>query len=252
MITWAHGGTSVPDFAAVIARYPRSEFASPRRSTIPLLAYWQAGLPRLRDFSAAIGEAVGASTQFHFEYRVPVQSGSGKASCTDLMVLGDGPIIAIEAKFKENRYQDVGTWLGTPEIPNRLAVLQGWLTLLSRCADRELTVSSVRALPYQLIHRAASVCQPNGRNRWMVYQLFEPSRATVDSYRSDVQGLAELMGSERRVSFAVIECGIRRWPRYSKLEAEWDGGARDVSTPILEGLLAGDLLSVAVGAVTAV
>ncbi len=54
-----------------------------------------------------------SKAKFHFEYRVPVQQGSGRASHTDVMVFTENRLIAIEAKNTEGSYDKVYKWIDT-------------------------------------------------------------------------------------------------------------------------------------------
>lgn len=252
VVRWTRAGTAVPDFPALLAQYPASEFASPRRSTVPLLGYWRSGAVPLAEFSAAIGVPAARSAELHFEFEVPVQAGSGKPSCTDLMVLTESAVVAIEAKSTEPRYAEVATWLGTPAAANRSDVLRGWLGLLQRCCGRRITIDDVGHLPYQLVHRAASACYPAGPRRWLVYQLFEVPALEQTSYLQDLRALADLLGPTRDISIALVACDLQASAAYAELESEWVRGSRDVSGAVVAGLLAGNLIAPQIQSVTAV
>src|SRR5712691_8249625 len=118
---------AVASFEALVERLGPDTFASPKRSTVPLLDYWCVPEPPLRELGARLGVSWSDDTELHFEYEVPVQRGRGKSSYTDLMVLGNDVAVAIEAKFTESRYESVGTWLGRAQTTNRGEVLDGWL-----------------------------------------------------------------------------------------------------------------------------
>jgi hypothetical protein len=251
VVRWAHEGADLSDFAAVVSHYPRSEFDSPVRSTVPLLAFWQPGGSRILEFARALGAPLSDFATLHFEYQVPVQAGTGKPSCTDLMILSDGAIVAIEAKFTEPRYEPVVNWLGQPPAANRIQVLSGWFELLQRAGGKAVAAREVAHLPYQLIHRAASACHPPAARRWLVYQLFDPRDDALASYQRDMRSLVELLGPAFGVTCALATCELGRLSRYAALEASWNSGSRDLSPSVLSGLLAGDLLAPRIKAVTA-
>src|SRR5262249_54659370 len=151
---------------------PNGSLASPRRSTVPLLDYWRQPLLRLEHLSDALkAERLDGST-LCFEYAVSVRGGVGKASYTDLMILAQSSAVAIEAKFKEPPYETVEKWLRQPEEPNRRKVLDGWLELIRSTARVRLDSAVISALPYQLIHRLASVCSVDRPTRYLIYQIF--------------------------------------------------------------------------------
>jgi hypothetical protein len=117
---------AVASFEALVERLGPDAFASPKRSTVPLLDYWRVAERRLRDLGAWFGVSWSDQTELHFEYEVPVQRGRGKSSYTDLMITGNDVAVAIEAKSTESRYESVGTWLGRAQTTNRGTVLDGW------------------------------------------------------------------------------------------------------------------------------
>ena len=203
-VAWSHSGRSVDGFDALLDQYGATEFASPRRSTVPLLAYWCDAESRLEQFSEALGAVLSGNVSLDFEHEVPVQQGSGKPSCTDLMILSDRTSVAVEGKFTESRYDDVATWLGDPASANRAEVLAGWLHLLGQCAGRTVTADDVMGLTYQLIHRAASACHPDVDSRWLAYQVFEVSAEKRAMYLSDLTTLASLLGPAPSLSISAL------------------------------------------------
>jgi len=103
----------VADFSSLISSYTSKELASPKRSTVPLLAYWAQPEARFRELCPHLGLDPSGPLEFHFEFPVPVQRGTGKASFTDLMILSPTFAVAIEAKFTEPAYEIVEDWLAT-------------------------------------------------------------------------------------------------------------------------------------------
>src|SRR5687767_13383368 len=111
--------TSASSFRDLVDLFPDSTFASPRRSTVPLLDYWRMPSERLCELGAALELDIISPVRLCFEYTVPVQRGKGKPSCTDLMVVASNAIIAVEAKFTESEYECVADWLGPESTSNR-------------------------------------------------------------------------------------------------------------------------------------
>jgi hypothetical protein len=137
-------------------------------------------------------------TDLHFEHEVAVQRGRGKSSFTDLTILADDVAVAIEAKFTEPRNESVATWLGGAPTTNRVDVLEGWLCAIEAAAEASIQRDAVRDLPYQLIHRTASVCCVGRRKRLVVYQVFGDSPA--DHYAEDLSARSLLHASDPRMS----------------------------------------------------
>jgi dipeptidyl aminopeptidase/acylaminoacyl peptidase len=88
------------------------------------------------------------------------------------MILGHDVAVAIEANFREPRHESVETWLGVARATNRREVLEGWIRAIEDATEAAVDREVVRKLPYQLIHRTASVCCLSRRKRVVVYQVF--------------------------------------------------------------------------------
>ena len=100
--------------------------------------------------------------------------------------------------------------------------------------DRE----TVRELPYQLIHRTASVCCVSRRKRVVVYQVFGDSPGPY--YAEDLGRLAS--AAPNRVTFFIVRSSFRPTAAYAQLVAPWDVGERDMATDVRDALIAGPLL----------
>jgi hypothetical protein len=235
----AHGWT-VRSFDELVNRLGSEAFASPKRSTVPLLDYWRVPERRLRDLGARLGVSWSDNTELHFEYEVPVQRGRGKSSYTDLMILGEDVAVAIEAKFTEPRYESVATWLGPAQTTNRADVLEGWIRAIEAVTEAAVDREIVRQLPYQLIHRTASVCCVTRAQRVVVYQVFGDSPGSY--YAEDLGRFVSAMTARDRVSFFVVGCGFHPTTAYTQLVARWDAGERGMGADVQDALLAGSLL----------
>ena len=251
-IAWSYAGDNVGGFEELIERYGSKEFASPKRSTVPLLAYWRDADRRAGEFTGALGFTLTDSVCLNFEHEVPVQRGIGKPSCTDLMLRSGGVSAAIEAKWTEPRYKEVAAWLGEPASSNRAEVLEGWLDLLRTCAGSNLEQDDVAGLPYQIVHRAASACHPDAESRWLVYQVFDVGAEEREMYIRDLGALASLLGAGPRLRICLADCTVHRTDRQEELENLWDSGERDLREPVMAGLRAGDLFRVELAQVIAV
>jgi hypothetical protein len=240
MIELKANSRAVRSFEELVEQLGLDAVASPKRSTVPLLDYWRQPGPRLRFLEAHLGVKSSDQTELHFEYEVPVQQGRGKSSYTDLMILGDDVAVAIEAKFTEPRYESVGTWLGPEQATNRADVLDGWIRAIEAVTEAAVDRKIVRELPYQLIHRTASVCCASRGKRVVVYQVFGDSPGAY--YAEDLGRLASAMAARERVSFFIVRSAFHPTTTYAQLVARWDDGERDMATDVRDALVAGPLL----------
>jgi hypothetical protein len=233
-------GRRVSAFGELVDALPADAVASPRRSTVPLVDYWRDPQARVDRLWLELGLAPPGSADLCFEYAVPVAGGHGKASYTDLMILAEGAAVGIEAKFTEPPYETVGSWLGPSATENRRAVLVGWLGLIGRVAGGPVDADAVADLPYQLIHRTASVCSVERPRRQVVYQVF--GDAPPPYYADQLGRLAGILGPGGRIGFAVLGCAFRPSAAYRQLETDWDSGERDLGGRVRAALIAGPLL----------
>lgn len=233
------GEQPVANFSSLIASYTSKDLASPRRSTVPLLAYWAHPEARFRELCAHLGFDPSGPLKFHFEFPVPVQHGAGKASFTDLMVLSSGLAVAIEAKFTEPAYETVKDWLGTPPRSNRIAVLGGWIELIERKTGIRLSALELASHPYQLIHRTASACFPPAAQCWVVYQLFSNARQSY--YQEHLSAMDHLLRGQTKLFFGLLLSPPEKSGEYVRLESLWASGQRDLSDPVRSGLLSDSL-----------
>ena len=233
-------GNEVHSFEELVGRIGPDAVASPRRSTVPLVDYWRVPEQRLRDFWEQLRVRQPGDTDMHFEHEVPVQRGRGKSSFTDLMIFADDIAVAIEAKFTEPRYESVAAWLGEVPTTNRVDVLEGWLCAIEAATEASIQRDAVRDIPYQLIHRTASVCCVGRPKRLVVYQVFGDSPA--DYYAEDLGRFAAAIAAPERISFVVLGCAFRSTDTYARLERRWDAGQRGLGEDVLAAMLAGPLL----------
>jgi len=235
------GDQQVKDFPALLDRMPDDTLASPKRSTVPLLDYWRDADTRLRQLAQVLDVAELQLDDLHFEYSVPVQQGHGKASYTDLMVKSVAAAVAIEAKFTEPHYETVRAWLREPRSDNRIAVLLGWLGLIGKCVSRPIDMEDVLDLPYQLIHRVASVCSVGVPRRYVVYQVFGPQ---ADEYYSEqLSAMARLVTPSEKVHLSLMSCSFEPSQTFADLEARWiESGKRSLAHDVREALRLGPLL----------
>ena len=240
MIELRANDRAVRSFEELVEQLGLDAVASPKRSTVPLLDYWRQPEPRVRVLEACLGVKPSDQAELHFEYEVPVQRGRGKSSYTDLMILGDDVAVAIEAKFTEPRYESVETWLGPEQTTNRADVLDGWVRAIEAVTEAAIDRDVVRKLPYQLIHRAASVCCVGRPKRAVAYQVF--GEAPGSYYAEDLRRLASVMVPGDRVSFYIVHSTFQPSAAYAQLVERWNAGERDMAADVRKALVAGPLL----------
>ena len=258
----------INNFADLLSEYPDSQFNSPRRSTVPLLAYWKNAAARCVDLFGRLGLEYPASVDLTYEHEVPVDEtnkAKGKPSCTDLMICCDGVIIAIEGKYREPKYETVGAWLakgdrsddsGTEARPplghdqptNRQLVLEGWLGMINRATGSDISQKDVSEITYQTIHRTASACHPYVRQsnirRFMLYQCFV-DEGVDQKYLPDLSALQKLAPSTS-LRLGCLSFPTERLAAFKKLETKWDDAReRQLSADVKGGLLRGDLFAFA-------
>jgi hypothetical protein len=226
-----------------VVLYRPEEFASPTRSTVPLLSLLKHGDPIWRSVLEHFGLS-DCSVEVHLEFTVNPPQGSGKASHTDVMLIAADQAVAIEAKWTEPRYDEVGVWLDKSEpaensgralktdpSKNRGDVLNGWLSLLQGRVAKKLNRDDFSSAIYQMVHRAASACSA-GRLPSLVYLQFCPlpdGRPVESGLMADLRRVHSLLGSPPDFLFwlAKVEAKpnpafeqIRRLPKGNQQTAE--------------------------------
>ena len=239
-----HGNKPVSDYLGLIERYPKSEFDSPYRSTIPLLCFWSNIQDQLNGFIRLLGFKPVTQVVACFEFKVEVPKGTGKPSQTDLMITFDNHAVAIEAKYTEPPYETVGSSMGNSS--NRTQVLEGWLDLICSAVDRnEINIQDVVDLPYQLIHRCASVCYPKADSRALVYQCFDLDEKKALYYQSQLKSLNALLNKPDELEFFLVNIPLIKSQAYAELQNRWDSGERimHMHIEVIQGLKHNEFLS---------
>lgn len=226
----------VDDFDALVAKYAKGAFASPYRSTIPLLACLRDDMPGFQRILAACG--VAGQVTVHCEFKVDSPTGIGNASQTDAMVFSETTAVAIEAKWTEPRYESIAKRLKRlpPKsqrptdfdeesyLGSQRALVDGWLDLLRPVAASRLSLNDVDGAVYQMVHRAASACGSLHSPR-LVYLHFVPalgslaaSAATTDQYLADLTHLHGVLGHPKQFPFYLVEVVIRPTTSFAKIQ----------------------------------
>lgn len=186
--------TPVADFDALLDRYEVKEFASPTRSTLPLLAFVKHGWPMFQPVLSDFGFHGGG---LHFEVKVDPVRGRGKASHTDLMVQSSCAAVAFEAKWTEPEYASVSEWFERAATPNKRLVLQRWTDLV-----QPFCKSAVERRRFRR-HRVSngtsrSVCVRGRSSRGKQHGASRVSRFRTDAIAR--RSLAALSSETRRIA----------------------------------------------------
>ena len=241
MVSMRYHDNVVADFEQLVKLLPPSAVGSPLRSTVPLVDLWRTPESRLTQLNAAIGVALPPPIELCCEFPVRVQRGHGKASFTDLMIVANSAVVAIAAKFTEPPSETVGAWLGDPPQANRSAVLEGWLNLIRRVSGAWPRARDVMDLPYQLIHRTASVCLVSGPIRAVVYQVF--GEALLDYYVRNLSELWRRLDRTVAIGFHVLSCPLNSLPTHEGLVKRWKQRDRHFGEAVRNAVLTGPLFS---------
>jgi len=224
----------VDGIGSLLTRFGPGAFASPHRSTIPLVALVKDDWP----IFSAIATACESRPEFsvHFEYKIAPPGAEGNPSQTDAMVLSPTSALAIEAKWTEPRYETVSVRLRTriaklvrddPDNAEKhdaaqRAVVEGWLGLLRHVSNKPIRLEDVGEAVYQTLHRAASACAIS-RPPSLVYLHFDPSpargAATMAQYRADLQHLHRLLGNPLGFPFHLVALPLRPTVAFLAIES---------------------------------
>jgi len=220
-------------FTDIYDKYSPSEFDSPFRSTVPFLQYWRNTQDSLLRFLEAMQLGISGRVTLGFEHCVFPPRGEGRPSQTDLMMVTEGLAIAVEAKYTEGRYATVEKWIGSSD--NRRLVLGGWLELIaSACKRRPLQVKNVLHLPYQLVHRYASVCSISAARRAVVYECFDLNESKMNYYTGQLRALRDCMGTSTDLYLAVVNHTMVKKDAYEKLQSLWRDGKRSMHGEVID------------------
>lgn len=223
--------TKVNDLANLLSRYPADEFASRTRSTVPLIALATSGSTVLRSVLKHAGFTEGAS--LHFEYRVAPTAGRGQASHTDLMVIEGPSSLAVEAKWIEPRYETARDWLGPNPTDNRLSVLGSWLSLINQNTGAALQLSDISAIPYQLVHRAASACASGQRPQLAYLEFLTSGRSPAGHRLEDLDRLYTALGRPTTFPFHLIQIQTELTSEFDQIEIMEQSQATEAVRPAL-------------------
>ena len=202
-----------------IPLYGKREFASPTRSTIPLMSLLIHDPATFREIVRRLG--MPECHELCLEHQVRSPRGKGKASHTDVMLRWEADALAIEAKWTEPMGKTVAEWRGKKEgDTNRAKVLEGWLDLLRHRLQTPLDAADFEFVLYQMLHRAASAAHV-GKSPRLAYLRFhpspDPSTPHPDQVFEQLGILWHKLGQPATFPFSLVEVALRPTPAYEAL-----------------------------------
>jgi hypothetical protein len=195
--------TQHADWASLVEGVPDKEFMNVTRSSLPLLAFW-------------MGANQDASLDYHFEFTVPSVP-RARPSHTDLMIIGDEEVIAIEGKSTEPRYETVTEWSAKPG-GLRSSALAHWVSHIEAATGTASNSLDVDNCVYQMVHRLASVCSIERPSRALTYQVFDVG-IEHDHYRADLERLSTAFVLAGVVELRLETIGTTLTPEGQQLKA---------------------------------
>lgn len=234
---------AVAGFDELLAKFDHRAFASPYRSTVPLLAMVKDDWSKFQKALASSNLPVKGN--LHFEYQVSSPKGTGKPSHTDLMLLSESSAIAVEAKWTEPRYENVGERLARkrePEEEDPREFVDGWIDLLRPHSSKHLRLDDFSNAVYQSVHRAASACSASQAPS-LVYLYFRTTAGNSkakDHYYEDLKHLHGLLGNPSGFRFHLIEMPITPTADFTKIQ-DLKKGSRETDR-VVRATLGGDVL----------
>ena len=148
-------------FADIIDNASNDHLSRLTCSMVPTFDYW-------RSLSNKVLTDIMKSTcNICFEY--PVESiPRGKNSFTDVMLISDDTVVAVESKWTES----TSVYCKDHTSTRRIELMNHWLDMIKPFTETNLSVIDLDDIEYQLLHRTASACSLNKANTNVVYQLF--------------------------------------------------------------------------------
>ncbi len=220
------GGQQWKNVVSIFAAH--NDLKSEKTSSLPLVQFWRDKDIDKNLLKIAPLRGVWRGAQLCFEYAVPPQGGTGKASMTDLMIITKDKVVAVEAKYREcaEPYETVCEWRKKRNPKNRSKVLRGWLECIDEAIgglaiDKENPVE-IQTVPYQLIHRIASACKVAADNTSeghavkpiVVYQLFydDNTKASMKRFAVGLHSAFAALKLTGKIAFLVIATPVTQFP----------------------------------------
>lgn len=195
--------TPITDFSELVKKYPDDEFEKETRSTIPHLLWWLNPEERAKEVLKAAGIQDQNALDLRFEYCVSPK-GRGAPSHTDLMIIGEEVALGIEAKWTEPEYDTVAKWKSKGKKENREKVFDGWIGMIIGDNTANLEIDKLKDLPYQMIHRLASIASLKKKRGIMIYEVFNVNQIKKKYYLDNLKKLSYLLKDINHISIMAI------------------------------------------------
>jgi hypothetical protein len=216
------------------------EFLNLTRSTVPSLHFWRKPESALKEVLQGIGSFDSSDGKLCFEF--PVESIPGnKPSFSDLAYITGNLSVIIEAKSTEPVGESVEQWFEKKgRSANAMRVLRHWLSLIEPITGG-VDETQIREVPYQMIHRAASLCSLETPRRVLLYQQHRMDAEAVD-FRVPLEKLAAAINAAGRIGIWLHTIDLQRTQRYREVEQMLRGAKGNeaplrVRSAIMEGKL---------------
>ncbi len=238
-----YGSCSPQSFATIVHQMCDGEFLNLTRSTVPSLHYWREPEATLAHVFQGIGLSADAHGALCFEYPVP-SAGGNKPSFSDLMYTSTEVSIAFEAKSTEPLGETTKQWLAKKKnSANATRVLHHWLTLIERVTGRA-RMDDIQDLPYQMIHRVASLCFLNSSSRALVYQHHRLDFDMAD-FSVPLTQLAKVIGAPGRIEIWLHLIDLQRTTTFLEVEQSLKGlSPSEMALRIRRAIFGGKLFEV--------
>src|SRR5690554_2936645 len=201
------------DYDTILDQFSGTKINSIRTSSVPLVQFWKQTDSRINELFSKI-DIFSDKPVLCFEYPTKPQEGKGKASMTDLMILGNDFKIAVEAKFTEYaklKSNPISLWkTKTDNIENKQRVLDYWISLI-KPFSKELDDLLLQEIDYQFFHRTASACKET-ENAIVIYQLFydKDTLKDLEKFKNELGKYVEIINPNDNLSFYIWEIEVNQ------------------------------------------
>lgn len=197
------------DYETILDQFSGTKINTLRTSSIPLVQFWKETEGNLKTLLESLNLS-GQNITLCFEYPTRPLAGRGKSSMTDLMIIGQGFKIALEAKFteyaKNSKPETIVKWIKKgDDSNNRQLVLSSWTKLIEPFS-KGLDDKSKMNISYQFFHRTASACYDTN-NAFVVYQVFydKATDSYRDNFKKQITEYVKIINPESNLKFFLWE-----------------------------------------------
>ncbi len=208
--------------------YSKDEFSSPFRSTIPLIELYFENKEVLKQIIPNYNDS-----ETIFEKKTKIKE-SRRASFSDLRLKNKSTFYFIEAKRTEPKYETVKKFLQKDE--RHKVVLNGWLEIINKRCNTNLSIDDVYDITYQMIHRFASACNvPKDKKAELLYFCFDINESKKNYYYSELLKIIILTNAIVPIKLVLFK--IEAFSVFEELEERWSiKKQRKLSSAIKEAM----------------